>query len=247
LGYQHGLAATYDWLRIPDSSAVGPGATDFGSPRFCRGGDKSVRTNFYVDGWNLFSRALRGTPYRWLDLAALFRHALPDNEINRIRYFTSHVSGSDAPDKPARQQLYLRALGTTPNLTQHFGKFHRNRVGRALVAPPQTGSPIAQVWDIKEKGSDVNLTSMFIFDACRDDFDVAVLVSNDSDLLLPVELVVRELKRPRGILDPADNRSKSLASVASFYRRIHASDLSASQFPDAMTDRSGTFHRPASW
>jgi hypothetical protein len=206
-----------------------------------------MKTNFYVDGFNLYYRALQHSPYRWLDLRALFVQLFPDNPANKIRYFTSHVSGSANPESPVRQQLYLRALGTIPDLSCHYGKFHRNRVYRPLVRPT-TGSPThVEVWDTKEKGSDVSLASMLLFDAHHEDFEAAIVVSNDSDLLLPVQLVVQEFKKPVGILDPAGKRSKSLYGVSSFYRHLHKSDLAASQFPNTMSDDKGEFNKPVAW
>ena len=53
----------------------------------------------------------------------------------------------------------------------------------------------------KEKGSDVSLASMLLFDAHHGDFDAAVVVANDSDLLLPVQLVAEQFAKPVGILD----------------------------------------------
>lgn len=206
-----------------------------------------MKTNYYVDGFNLYYRALEHGPYRWLDLAGLFAHVFPGNPVNRIRYFTSHVSGSSDPGKPVRQQLYLRALGTIPGLTCHYGQFHRNRVYRPLVHP-KAGSPSnVEVWDTKEKGSDVSLASMLLFDAHHDEFDAAVVVTSDSDLLLPVELVVQEFRKPVGILNPSSRRSKSLAKVASFFRQLHQSDLAACQFPAVMQDAKGQFHKPITW
>ena len=70
-----------------------------------------VKTNVYIDGFNLFYGSLKGTPYRWLDIAALCKNILPNNDINRIRYFTALVK--PRPDNPfqlQRQKLYLRAL-----------------------------------------------------------------------------------------------------------------------------------------
>ena len=45
-----------------------------------------IRTNLYIDGLNLYYRALRGTPYRWLDVGKLARLLLPKHHLNRIRY-----------------------------------------------------------------------------------------------------------------------------------------------------------------
>jgi hypothetical protein len=206
------------------------------------------RTNYYVDGFNLFHRCLEHGPNRWLDLAALFRRMLPSNEISRIRYFTSWVSGSGDPDRPVRQQQYIRALRTLPNLSVHFGEFHRNAVRRPLTRPiPGYSNPTVEVWDMKEKGSDVSLASWLLLDAHRHEFDVAVVVSNDSDLMLPIKFVVTEFARPVGVLDPSDRTSKSLSSVATFYHRIHKGDLAKSQFPRQLADADGPICRPPSW
>jgi len=37
-----------------------------------------MRTYVYVDGFNLYYSALKNTPYKWLDLRALFARILPN-------------------------------------------------------------------------------------------------------------------------------------------------------------------------
>ena len=49
-------------------------------------------TNVYIGGFNLYYGALKGTPYKWLDLDALCRRLLPKHELGRIRYFTAPSS-----------------------------------------------------------------------------------------------------------------------------------------------------------
>lgn len=70
------------------------------------------RTNVYVDGFNLYYGAVKGTAYRWLDLRKLSQGLLkPEHEINRIRYFTARIAASTSdPTAPDRQATYLRAL-----------------------------------------------------------------------------------------------------------------------------------------
>lgn len=84
-----------------------------------------MKTNIYVDGFNLYYGCLKDTPYRWLDLAKMSRAVLrPEHEINRIRYFTAKVQPTpDDASKPTRQNLYLRALRTIAGLTIHEGHF----------------------------------------------------------------------------------------------------------------------------
>lgn len=79
-----------------------------------------MKTNVYVDAFNLYYGCLKGTPYRWLDIAELCRQELPANTLNRIRCFTARVSARPGdPDQPIRQQTYFRALLTIPRLTIH--------------------------------------------------------------------------------------------------------------------------------
>ena len=72
-----------------------------------------MRTYIYVDGFNLFYRALKGTPAKWLDPMALFRRVLqPHHRILRIRCFTARVRAlDDDPGKPQRQDVYLHRAG----------------------------------------------------------------------------------------------------------------------------------------
>ena len=73
-------------------------------------------TNVYIDGFNLYYGSLKGTPYKWLDLAELSSVLLPQDTISRIRYFTAQVNARPHdPQQPVRQQTYLRALPTIPD------------------------------------------------------------------------------------------------------------------------------------
>ncbi|MGE5222035.1 MAG: NYN domain-containing protein [Omnitrophica WOR_2 bacterium] len=99
-----------------------------------------MKTYVYVDGFNLYYGAVKGTPYKWLDLARLCSLLLPKNQILKIKYFTALVNARpDDPDKPTRQQIYLRALHTIPNLEIIYGHFLEHRVSLPL-ANSQPGS-----------------------------------------------------------------------------------------------------------
>jgi hypothetical protein len=111
------------------------------------------------------------------------------------------------------------------------------------VVPPK------RVWVDKteEKGSDVNLAAHLVRDAFQQRFELAVLITNDSDLVEPVRIVTKELAMPVGILNPHEHHSTTLKPLATFIKRIRQSHLIASQFPANMTDSKGTFSKPASW
>jgi len=97
----------------------------------------------------------------------------------------------------------------------------------------------------------VNLATLLLLDAFKQDFEQALLVTNDSDLALPVEVTRLELKLPVGIAFPCSrpNRTPSakLRSVATFTRDIREATLRASQLPATLSDANGTITKPAAW
>jgi hypothetical protein len=99
----------------------------------------------------------------------------------------------------------------------------------------------------EEKGSDVNLAAHLIRDAFRNEFEAAVLITNDSDLQEPVRIVRQELGLLVGILNPHKRASHVLARQASFVKQIRKGVLKKSQFPPILQDRHGTITKPEPW
>ena len=76
---------------------------------------------------------------------------------------------------------------------------------------------------------------------------MAVVVSNDSDLQLPITMVRDRLRKRVGVFDPSPRRSFELHSAASWYRALRQGPLSASLFPDTLSDANGPITKPAGW
>ena len=217
-----------------------------------------MRTNIYIDGFNLYYRLLRENPqFKWLDLKALSAALLQaQNQVQAVLYYTARISGRFDPAAPARQQIYLDALKSIPEIEIHLGNFLVSKPWAGLVHPPQMRGGtipqfippypvVAKVWKTEEKGSDVNLASHLIRDACRGSFDVAAVLSNDTDLVEPIRIVTQDLDLPVGLLCPVPQPAAGLAQVASFIRHIRVQHLQVAQFPDMIP---GTdIARPASW
>lgn len=140
-------------------------------------------TIVYIDGFNFYYGAVKGTPHKWLDLEALARRLLPRDEIIKVRYFTARISSRpDDPQQAVRQETYLRALSTLPLVEMHFGHYVTRTTRMPLATPPDRGARTVEVLKTEEKGSDVNLATYLLLDAFRGNCDTAVVVSNDSDL-----------------------------------------------------------------
>ena len=213
-----------------------------------------LKANFYIDGFSLYYGCVKDSQYKWLDLAALCRKAYPSLQINRIRYFTARTSALPTdPNIPHRQQLYLRALKTIPDLTIHYGFFQSKPTSMPLETPPLQGSKYVRVVKTEEKGSDVNLASYLLLDGFQRDYEVAIVVSNDADLAEPIKLVRQELGFPVGVLVPAVKKgrlpSKRLMKVSEqrYYRPIRVGALRVCQFPSILTDVKGQFSKPNAW
>ncbi len=104
---------------------------------------EQMRTWVYVDGFNLYYGAVKGTAFRWLNLVELAKQVLPANHIvERVKYFTAHVSGAADPGLPRRQHAYLSALRTLPEVEIHFGRFLAKTIWRPIINLPVAGARI---------------------------------------------------------------------------------------------------------
>lgn len=114
------------------------------------------------------------------------------------------------------------------------------------MEPGQTQKYV-QVLKTEEKGSDVNLATHLLNDAHLGKFDIAVVVSNDSDLLAPIKIVREQLGKKVGVLNPHKHPSRAIQPHIDFCKRIRAGALQAAQFPSSLTDQHGTFTKPKIW
>ncbi len=217
-------------------------------------------TNVYVDTFNLYYGLLKGSSYRWLDIAALCQLELPTNQINKIRCFSARVIARPGdPDQRNRQNAYFRALETTPNLTMHLGHFLESEVNMRRVTPDASGNKYARVRKTEEKGSDVNLASYLLLDGFNKDYEVAVVITNDSDLAEPIRIVRQELNLRVLVLHPCKTAdptrgimggrvSVELQRSSTKSLVIKEASLAASQFPPSLQDAQGrTIRKPAGW
>ena len=210
-----------------------------------------MRVNVHVDGFNLYFGSLRHQPsLKWLNPAALASYLLrSDDSVHRVRYFTARIDARGDPQAPQRQQTFLRALATLPNLSIDYGQFKTRPKLQRLADPPRGGPSRVRVLVTEEKGSDVNLATYLLWDAFRGDGSASLVISGDTDLIRPVEIVTKEIRRSVGVINGTLDSppASELLRVASWVKRVRVGALRASQFPDTMVDSAGTFNRPNRW
>ncbi len=205
----------------------------------------------YIDGLNFYYGAVRDRPYlKWLNPQAMLTRLFPSEDIILIRYFAAPVMLTPTdPNAPARQAVYFRALQTIPNLTMHHGRMAVRRKTGVLL-PKSIPARRATVEIFEEKRTDVNIASNMILDAHSIGHDTVIIVSNDSDLTTPIEMLVQSLGKTVISVNPYPARRQSselrLASSRTI-RQINTSVLTRSQFADQLADARGPFTKPSSW
>lgn len=201
-----------------------------------------TRVIAYIDGFNLYFglKENRWKRYYWLDLQTLSRNLLtPNEELVFTKYFTTRVAGP--PDKRKRQGIFIEALETLSNLQIFYGHYQSNprecrRCGFVDFVP-------------NEKMTDVNISVEMLADAYQDKFDVALLVSADSDLTAPITAIQRLFPSKRVVIAfPPNRSSKALAHIANHSFQIGRRSLAKSLFRDQVTKADGfVLQRPPSW
>ncbi len=100
----------------------------------------------------------------------------------------------------------------------------------------------------EEKGSDVNVASHLLLDTLQGGVDAAVVISNDSDLRLPIEQT--RTRVPVGLVNPSQTllagalRGERSEGVGRhWWAQLSPHDFRNNQLPDP----AGRYRKPAAW
>lgn len=140
------------------------------------------RVNIYVDGFNFYFglKSKNWRKYYWIDLVKLFEQFIkPDQELANVFYCTAVQKDSGKRD---RQDLFFTANKQNPKFKLIFGKFLSKKV---YFGGKQYNT-------FEEKQTDVNIAVEMIRNVVKDNCDISIIVSADSDLIPPINLI-REL------------------------------------------------------
>jgi uncharacterized LabA/DUF88 family protein len=207
-------------------------------------GARVTRVVTYVDGFNLYF-GLKESGFRrfyWLDVIALARNLLkPDQHLIATHYFTARIrdNGRNVADQK-RQGTYLEALAVQGAQCQFGHYLEKSRECRRCHST-WTG--------YEEKMTDVNIAIQLLTDAFEDVFDVALVISGDSDLTTPVRRIRDRFPGKRMIVAfPPRRHSSELKRWATGYVSIGEDKLRASQLPEALKKQDGfVLSRPVTW
>ncbi len=168
-----------------------------------------------------------------------------------MRYFTAKVSARPHdPSQPQRQQAYFRALETV-GVDLHYGRFKKDQVPMWRATPcPVAGcaeSAVVQVVKTEEKGSDVALGAYLLRDSYVGDMELAVVITNDTDLKTPLQIAHDEVGMRIALVSPYKYAHWDLEAHADLIKKLRRKPVAASLFPWTVQDADGQIHCPQAW
>ena len=202
-----------------------------------------ARVTVYVDGFNLYFglRSTYARKYLWLDLQTLAGSLLRRGQtLELVRYFTARVRSDVEGER--RQSAYLDALRAhNPQVKIKDGRFQQKR---------RRCRDCGRIWSVfEEKETDVNIAVTLLSDAVRDDFDIALLISADSDLC-PAVRETKSLFPTKRIIAafPPGRHSAELRRVVDGFVFIGNDKIRRAQLPDEVVTKAGVvLRRPQHW
>lgn len=199
----------------------------------------------------------------------------PGAAVHRVVYCTARIDQGLNPAGFIEQDAYLKALTGTASVDHiEFGKYVTGIRNRPLAVrgPGARGGPaiVTSQWPVmvqsalgsplpgavfmvstlhqEEKGTDVNLATHLLMDIVAKTVDALVVISNDSDLKLPVHTARTRVPvghvNPRGGYFAGDLTGTPAAGVGGhWWRKLTPADFHNHQLPDP----AGRYTRPAGW
>lgn len=199
----------------------------------------------------------------------------PNASIERIVYCTARIDARMNPTGHQEQDVYLKALLATTTVDHiEYGKYVTGVRTRPLAVRSNTNGDLPEVvtadWPVmvqstlgkpvpdalfmvstlhqEEKGTDVNVAAHLMADVLQEAVDAAVVVSNDSDLKLPIHLARERVPvghvNPRGTRFAGDLASTKIQGAGNhWWRRLFPGDFTSHQLPDP----AGRYTKPEPW
>jgi hypothetical protein len=194
-------------------------------------------------------------------------------QVSRLVYCTARLDAGAHDTSRADQDVYLRALVAAGSVDHiEYGTYVtrirtapmavRGSHGRPELVGPDwpimlhggDGNPISDAVFMvsyanrEEKGSDVNVAAHLLLDVLRGSVDAALVITNDSDLRLPIQEVREHV--PLGLINPSHNYlagdlrgGPDTGAGRHWWARLSPADLCEHQLPDPV----GQYGKPDGW
>lgn len=200
------------------------------------------KVTFFIDGFNVYHAliGLKGfSKYKWLNYRKLCQNFLKKSEkILNIYYFTA-LADWDL-EKRQKHQILIKALESV-DIKIIYGEFKRKEKFCNLCKRKYVSR--------EEKQTDVNIAITLLETAFKNEFDKAIIISADSDLIPAITAVQKNFPNKQiGVILPIGRRSESLKQICDFYMRMKETHLKSSIFPERIKLNNNQIIKcPKSW
>lgn len=171
------------------------------------------RVTFYIDGFNFYyglktekSISHEWCKTYWIDIVKLCSQFIgPNQELMRVIYFTASPLNTESNK---RQSAFLNA-----NKAINGDKFE---IVRGKYMPKTIKCPNCKysIMRPEEKKTDVNISIRMVGDCIQDKTDKLILISGDSDLIPPIEFIIKNYPQKRiAVFFPPTISSTSLSNL----------------------------------
>ena len=181
----------------------------------------------YVDGFNFYyglKKSRRWKRYYWLDVVSLFETFLkPNQELVAVKYFSARP---DELEAAANQWRFFQANRENPKFQLVLGTYLRKSITCRNCG--------YTIHTHEEKETDVRIATQIVVDAYEHNFDFALVVSADSDMVPAIE-IAKGIGRPVFVYFPPNQYSSNLATMGSgspIYLQRYESRFRQNLLPD---------------
>ena len=211
------------------------------------------RVIFYVDGFN-FHYGLKNwikkdsdwQKFYWLDYVKFFHHFIGESQIlQKVIYFAAPPPVMDAFHR-FYSLINANTLLNPATFETVMGQFYRKSVTCKVC---KSNYPIYE-----EKRTDVNIAMRLVSDCMLDEVDTIVLVSADSDLVPPLQLIKDKFptKKVRVYFPPGNNSIALVKLMKENKKDIIRLERSKIKFfqsvmPDTVTIDGTSYTIPPKW
>lgn len=203
--------------------------------------NQKKRVACFVDGFNLYHaidelRDSKNRPLnylKWINIRNLATRLIPSSteEITEVFYFSARATW--LPDAVARHDLYLAALESV-GVTLCLGNFKRKT---------RSCKNCGAKWDAhEEKESDVNLALFLLNESWKNNFDKAIIMTADTDLVPVIKMVRSQFPEKiivSAIPEKRFGNALDLRNNCHISQRIKLHHLESSLLPERLTSTSG--------
>ncbi len=215
--------------------------------------NKKIRAMAFVDGFNLF-HALKKCDVRdrWCNIRKLINNKIEDESIilDKIWWFTAYYTKNYQAVK--RHKIYAKALNSE-KIQTFLGEynevtkiFNKNSHKIISVIPEDLIKNRASIPNRieyiteEEKKTDVNIAVKIIEGAFLDLYDIAYVISGDSDLYTAVNIAKQNFKDKKFInVLPPFSKGRSMGNVCHEQITLGTRDVKEARFPDRIEFSSG--------